>query len=249
MSDAPAPSTAPGTDPHGAHSSGAHSTGAHAGGAHPGGAHPSGARPLSARAAATRARILAAALAEFTEKGLAGARVDEIAERGGVNKRMIYAHFGSKDELWIAVLEDAYAAKRDEENRVDVAGLQPREAIARLVAFNLRYTAAHPNFVALLNQENLHRAAYLNRSERVQALYTPLLSRIKDVLARGAAAGVFRGDADPMQLYVTMVALGHFYVANHHTLSTIFGTGLMEAEAVARREQHCVDVVLGYLRP
>ena len=207
------------------------------------------ARPLSARAAATRARILSAALAEFTAKGLAGARVDEIAERGGINKRMIYAHFGSKDELWLTILEEAYTAKRDEENLVDVAELSPQEAVARLVAFNLRYTAAHPNFVALLNQENLHRAAYLNRSERVKALYTPLLSRIKDVLARGAAEGVFRRDVDPMQLYVTMVALGHFYVANHHTLSNIFGTGLMEAEALARRERHCIDVVLGYLRP
>ena len=206
-------------------------------------------RPLSTRAAATRARILDAALAEFTAKGLAGARVDEIAERGGVNKRMIYAHFGSKDDLWLAILEDAYAAKRHEENLVDVAGLPPREAITRLVAFNLRYTAAHPTFVALLNQENLHRAAYLSRSERVKALYTPLLSRIKDVLARGAAEGVFRCDVDPMQLYVTMVALGHFYVANHHTLSNIFGTGLMAEEALARRERHCIDVVLGYLRP
>ena len=207
------------------------------------------ARPLSARAAATRTRILDAALEEFTAKGLAGARVDEIAERSGVNKRMIYAHFGSKDELWLAILEEAYAAKRHEENLVDVAGLQPREAIARLVAFNLRYTAAHPNFVALLNQENLHRAVYLNRSERVKALYTPLLSRIKDVLARGAAERVFRSDVDPMQLYVTMVALGHFYVANHHTLSNIFGTGLMTEEALARRERHCIEVVLGYLRP
>jgi AcrR family transcriptional regulator len=206
-------------------------------------------RPLSARAAATRARILDAAVTEFTAKGFAGARVDEIAERGGVNKRMIYAHFGSKEELWLTVLETAYTAKRDEENRLHVADLAPVEAIGRLVAFNLRYTAAHPDFVALLNQENLHRATYLNQSTSVRALYTPLLDLIRDVLARGAREGAFRADVDAMQIYITIVALGHFYVANHHTLSNIFGTGLLTAEALARRERHCIEVVLGYLRP
>src|SRR5512141_173865 len=113
---------------------------------------------LSPRASATRQRILDAALAEFAEKGLAGSRVDEIAERAGANKRMLYAHFGSKEELWMVVLERAYAAKRAEEREVEVEHLPPAEAMARLVAFNLRYTARHPEFVALLNQENLHRA-------------------------------------------------------------------------------------------
>ena len=128
------------------------------------------ARPLSARAAATRQRILDAALAEFALNGLAGARVDEIAARSGANKRMLYAHFGSKEELWLVVLERAYAAKRAEERDVDVDHLPPGEAMARLVRFNLRYTAAHPEFVALLNQENIHRAAYLQRSAEVRAL-------------------------------------------------------------------------------
>ena len=120
-----------------------------------------GAAPLSARAAATRQRILDAALVEFAANGLAGARVDEIAARAGANKRMLYAHFGSKEELWLVVLERAYAAKRAEERAVEVEGLPPMQAMVRLVAFNLRYTARHPEFVALLNQENLHRAAYL----------------------------------------------------------------------------------------
>jgi AcrR family transcriptional regulator len=103
-----------------------------------------GAAPLSARAAATRQRILDAALAEFAGKGLAGSRVDEIAARAGANKRMLYAHFGSKEELWLVVLERAYAAKRAEERAVEVEHLPPAEAMARLVSFNLRYTARHP---------------------------------------------------------------------------------------------------------
>jgi len=204
---------------------------------------------LSPRAAATRQRILDAALAEFAEKGLAGARVDEIAARAGANKRMLYAHFGSKEELWLTVLERAYAAKRAEERGVEVEGLEPAQAMARLVAFNLRYTARHPEFVALLNQENLHRAAYLRRSADVPALYSPLLEAISFVLARGAAEGAFRAGVDAMQLYISILALGHFYVANRHTLSTIFGRPLDTEAAIAAREAHITAVVLGYLRP
>lgn len=207
----------------------------------------SGAR--SPRAAATRQRILDAALAEFAAHGLAGARVDEIAARAGANKRMLYAHFGAKDDLWLTVLEHAYAAKRAEERALDVEGLEPAEAMRRLVQFNLRYTAAHPEFVALLNQENIHRAAHLRRSDGVPAMYSPLLETLHGVLARGEAAGAFRRGVDPLQLYITIVGIGHFYCANMHTLSTIFGAGLDTPAALAAREAHCVAVVLGYLRP
>jgi AcrR family transcriptional regulator len=204
---------------------------------------------LSPRAAATRQRILDAALGEFAAKGLAGARVDEIALRAGANKRMLYAHFGSKEELWLVVLEGAYAAKRAEERALQVDALPPAAAMQRLVEFNLRYTAAHPEFVALLNQENIHQAAYLKRSAQVPALYSPLLEQIRAVLERGAAAGSFRQGVDPMQLYVTIIALGHFYLANIHTLSTVFGAGLETEAALRAREAHAVAVVLGYLRP
>jgi AcrR family transcriptional regulator len=204
---------------------------------------------LSARARATRQRILDAALVEFAEKGMAGSRVDEIAARAGANKRMLYAYFGSKEELWLTVLEQAYAAKRAEERELSVDSLPPAEAMASLVAFNLRYTSRHPEFVALLNQENLHRAAYLQRSEQVPALYSPMLAALTTVLARGAAAGVFRDGVDAMQLYISILALGHFYVANRHTLSTIFGTRLDTEAAIAAREAHIAEVVLGFLRP
>lgn len=207
------------------------------------------AAPLSARAAATRQRLLDAALAEFAAKGMAGARVDEIAARAGANKRMLYAHFGSKEELWLVVLERAYAAKRAEERALAVDDLPPVDAMRRLVEFNLRYTAAHPEFVALLNQENIHRATHLRRSAQVPAMYSPLLGTLRGVLARGEAAGVFRRGADPLQLYITIVGIGHFFVANMHTLSTIFGAGLDTQAALEARVAHCVDVVLGYLRP
>lgn len=206
-------------------------------------------RRLSVRAAATRQRILDAALGEFAANGLAGARVDEIALRAGANKRMLYAHFGSKEELWLTVLERAYAAKRAEERALEVEHLPPEEGMARLVRFNLRYTAAHPEFVALLNQENIHRAAYLKRSDQVRAMYSPLIGLVREVLERGAQTGVFRRDVDPLQLYVSVLALGHFYIANRHTLSTIFGADLSTEAALEARERHAIAMVLGYLRP
>ena len=204
--------------------------------------HERAAASLSARAAATRARILDAAFVEFAEKGLAGARVDEIAARAGANKRMLYAHFGSKEALWLEVLEATYTAKRAEERQVEVADLAPAEAMAKLVAFNLRYVARHPEFLAILHQENLHRAAYLASSSRVQGT-------LRGVLARGEAEGLFRPGVDPLQLYVSMLGLSHFYLANRHTLSTIFGTPLDTEAALAAREAHIIEVVLGYLRP
>ena len=201
------------------------------------------------RAETTRRNILDAALAEFQENGLAGARVDEIAARANANKRMIYVYFESKENLWLTVLERVYAAKRDAERTLKVEALPPREAMAKLVAFNMRYAAAHPEFVTLLNQENLHHAAHLKRSLKVKPLYLPLLDTMRALLARGEADGVFRTGVDPMQLYITLVGVSHFYIANLHTLSTIFGTGLATKKALAAREAHCVDVILAYLRP
>lgn len=205
--------------------------------------------PRSPRAEATRQRILDAALTEFAANGLAGARVDEIAARAGANKRMLYAYFGSKEDLWLTVLEAAYARKREEERSLAVDDLPPDQAMARLVRFNFRYTARHPEFVALLNQENVHRAAYLARSAEVRALYSPMVDTLRRVLRRGAKAGVFRAGVDPVQAYVTLVGIGHFYVANLHTLSTIFVTDLAAEPALDAREAHCVEVVLGWLRP
>ncbi len=205
------------------------------------------ARAPSARADATKKRILSAAIEQFTLKGLAGARVDEIADAARVNKRMLYAHFGSKEDLWLAVLEDAYSRKRKEERLLEVGSLPPERAMALLVAFNLRYVVEHPEFVRILNEENLHQASYIRQSRFVKSLYPPLLELLDQVLLDGVRKEVFREGISPMQLYITIVSLGHFYVANQYTLSTIFDVNLMHYNALAEREAHNIDVVLRYL--
>jgi len=196
----------------------------------------------------TRAAILAAATEEFTANGLTGARVDAIARRARVNKRMIYHYFGGKDGLYLAVLETTYAAIRAAEQELHLTDRDPVDGMRELVLFTWRYFVAHPEFLSLLGTENLHKAAYLKRSSRIRELHSPLVGMISALLDRGAREGVFREGVDPVELYVTIAALGFFYLSNQHTLSTIFGRELSATKHIAAREQHIVDVVLKYLK-
>jgi AcrR family transcriptional regulator len=197
----------------------------------------------------TRASILAAATEEFTAHGLNGARVDEIAKRSGVNKRMIYYYFGDKNGLYLAVLEEIYADIRNAEIRLHLADRDPVDAMRELVAFTWNYFIEHPEFLSLLSTENLHRAEHLKTSRKIRELHSPLVGIITTLLERGVKAKVFREGVDPVQLYITIASLGFFYMSNRFTLSTIFGRDLGNAEALAERGRHIEDVVLGYLRP
>jgi AcrR family transcriptional regulator len=198
---------------------------------------------------ARRAAILAAATGEFADKGLGGARVDEIARRAGVNKALLYHHFGAKDALFLAVLEHVYAGIREAEAGVDLEALPPLEAMASLVDFTFDYFVAHPEFLTLLNSENLHRGRHLSRSLRLRELHAPLVGRLKALLERGEAAGVFRGGVDPVALYVSIASLGYFFLSNAWTLGAVFGKDLTTARARRARRAHAREVVLGYLRP
>lgn len=197
----------------------------------------------------TRASILAAATEEFTANGLDGARVDEIARRSGINKRMIYYYFGDKSGLYLAVLEASYADIRNAEIKLHLTDRDPADAMRELVAFTWKYFIEHPEFLSLLNTENLHRSRHLKTSKKIRELHSPLVGIITALLERGVREKVFRTGVDPVQLYVTIASLGFFYMSNRFTLSTIFGRDLSEAEALAERGQHIEDVVLGYLRP
>lgn len=204
--------------------------------------------PLKRSAAATKARILEAALGEFAARGFAGARVDVIADQAKANKRMLYAYVGNKDQLWLATLESVYSAKRREERQLATDTLSPEEAMRALIRFNFRYHLEHPEFVALVNNENLMGARRLKRSRLVPQLYSPLLETLTEVLRRGQKAKVFRSGVDPMQLYISIAALGYFYISNLRTLSVIFASDLASQAGMRQRQEHVVDVVMSYLR-
>lgn len=197
----------------------------------------------------TRARILAAATEEFARHGLGGARVDRIAEAAGTNKRMLYYHVGNKESLYLAVLEGAYEHIRVTERTLSLETLNPPDAIARLIGFTWQYFIDHPEFMALLNIENLHRAELLKTSDKVPSMHSPFVQMIAEVLKRGVEQGIFRAGVDPVQLYISIAGLSYFYLSNVHTLSAIFRRDLMAEPAQAARLAHMVELVLQSLRP
>lgn len=191
--------------------------------------------------------ILAAARDEFAEYGLGGARVDRIAERAGLNKRLIYYYFEDKEKLFQAVLEQAYRDIREQEAQLHLLDLEPATAVRRLIEFTWDYYLAHPEFMTLLNSANLHKARHLAESKRARELNSPLIETLAGVLERGRREGSFRGGVDPVQLYVSIAGMAYFYLSNSYTLSAIFGRDLMAPKARSERLSHMTEVILGYL--
>jgi AcrR family transcriptional regulator len=196
----------------------------------------------------TRAAILAAATAEFSTRGLAGGRVDAIAKQSGANKRMIYHYFGDKEGLYLAVLEETYSGIRTAERTLHLESREPADGLRELVLFTWDYFNTHPEFLSLLATENLHRASFLKRSTKIRDLHSPLIGMLTSLLDRGARERTFRSGIDPVQLYISIAALGFFYLSNQYTLSTIFERTLGSKTSLATRRDHIVDVVLAYVK-
>ena len=196
---------------------------------------------------ASRARILDAATAEFAAFGLAGARVDRIAEAADANKRMLYYYFGNKEALFLAVLEGAYARIRAAEGELRLLDLRPDLAVRRLVEFTWDYYLAHPEFITLLNNENLYHASHLKQSARIRAMNSPLIANLRTIVRRGRDAGIFHAGADALDLYISIAALSYFYLSNIATLSTVFARDLTTPAARRRRVAHMQQMVMASL--
>ena len=192
----------------------------------------------------TRKRILDAATVEFARKGLGGARVDAIALRSKSNKRMIYHYFGSKDRLFKEVIETAYVGIRTAEQKLHLNELEPEEAISTLVRFTWSYYLQHPEFLTLVNSENLHRAKHLKTSEVVRAVSGQFMQMVNQILDHGVAKGVFRDGLDPVQLNITIAAIGYYYLTNRFTGSIVFERDLMAQEHLDARLQFNLDTIL-----
>jgi len=204
--------------------------------------------PMPRDAGQTRKRILDAATAEFARKGLGGARVDAIAARAKSNKRMIYHYFGSKEGLFTAVLENAYLGIRAAEQRLRLEELPPEEAIARLVHFTWNYYLAHPEFLTLVNSENLHRAKHLKTSEAIRQSSGQLVAMVGRILERGVKAGVFRPGVDPVQLNITIAAIGYYYFTNRFTGAIVYERDYMAPEHLDARLAFNLDTILRLLK-
>ena len=193
---------------------------------------PAGSRRRNA--AQSRERILRAARDEFAQHGFAGARVDRIVRKAASNPRMIYHYFGSKQGLYIAVLEEALGSLRAQELRLDVEHLDPVEGLVQLFDFMNDHFEANQSLVRLLTNENLQKARFMQKSATIREMSWPVLSMISRLIERGTQDGVLIDDLDPLRVYVMMVALSQFHLSNVHSLSVIFDRDLTR-EGLARR--------------
>jgi AcrR family transcriptional regulator len=195
----------------------------------------------------TRRDILAVATSEFAERGYSGARVDEIAARTRTTKRMIYYYFESKEGLYAAVLEEAYAAIRRQEQAIDVEHLEPVVAIRTLAELTFDHHERHPEFIRLVAIENIHHAQHLARLPDLDALSSPATRVIEAILDRGWADGVFRPDVDALDVHMMISAFCVFRVANRHTWQTLFGRDLLDPSRRGDQRRTLGDLVVAYL--
>jgi len=189
--------------------------------------------------------ILDIATEEFVEKGLAGARIDEIGDRA--TKRKIYYYFGSKDELYRAVLERAYRRVRSSEVEVDMDSGSAADALRRLIEHDVRYHSQHPELVRLVMNENIHRAEHLKQIPGMQERNRGVITLLSGIIERGQREGVFRPDIDPIDLHMNMTALAFYNVSNQFTFSHNFGVDMTSAAAVERRAAQISDILLAWV--
>jgi AcrR family transcriptional regulator len=198
--------------------------------------------------ARTMADILAVASREFADKGLAGARIDDIAAAMRTSKRMIYYYFGSKEGLYIRVLEEAYRHMRETESGLQLDDLPPEAALRKLVGFTLDYQLAHPEFIRLVMTENIHRGEYLAQSAAIQDLNVPAIEGLRRVYDRGLKSGAFRSGIDPVDLHMSISALSVFNVANRYTFSIIFKRDAEDADTLSARRESIIEMVVRFVR-
>lgn len=206
-------------------------------------------KPRTRDAEQTRRAILDAAAAEFSEKGFAGGRVDDIAARTATTKRMIYYYFGGKEQLYAAVLEEKYGDIRDAEAAQNLDALPPLEALRRLVELTFDHHAARPDFVRLVTVENIHEASHVKASPTIRKRNAAVIGTIKALLTRGEAAGVFRRGVDPLDLHLLITGFCFHRVSNRHTLSAIYGQNLHSRPRAAKHRRMIAEAVLRYMAP
>jgi AcrR family transcriptional regulator len=196
---------------------------------------------------AHRAGILAAAIDEFAARGFKGASMDAIAARTNTTRALINYYFGSKDKLYIAVLERVYGEIREAEGKLDLDHLPPVDAIRRIVEFTYTYYVRHEGFVRLVVAENQARGRHLKKSKAMRTLNRPIIERLSRVIARGQAEGLFRPGIDPVEIHKAIAALGMFNVTNRYTFGAIFQREMGAQGDVARRRGIVADLILSYL--
>ena len=196
---------------------------------------------------ASRAGIVAAAIDEFAARGFKGASMDAIADRTHTTRALINYYFGSKEKLYIAVLEQVYAGIREAEGELDLDHLAPADAVRRIVGFTYNYYLTHEGFVRIVVAENQARGRQFRKSKAMRTLNRPIIDRLARVIERGQAQGLFRADIDPVEVHKSIAALGMFNVTNQYTFGSIFQREMGAKGDVTRRCEMVTELILSYL--
>jgi len=196
----------------------------------------------------TRENILQEAIVEFVEQGLAGARVDAIAERTKTSKRMIYYYFTSKEQLYVEVLEKLYGEIRSIESCLNLDQLEPVEAIRRLVEFTFDHHDMNADFVRIVSIENIHKGEYIKRSEGIKAMNDTIVQALENILQRGVEQRVFRTGLNPLDVHLLVSSFCFYSVSNRYTLGEIFQVDFSDLQVKQRQRDLMCDAVLRYLQ-
>ncbi len=197
----------------------------------------------------TREDILQAAIVEFVQQGLSGARVDAIAERMNTSKRMIYYYFGSKEQLYQAVLEKLYGDIRGTEQTLHLTELEPLDAMRRLVDFTFDHHDRNVDFVRIVCIENIHYGQFASGSEAIRSMNSNILRTIEDILQRGAASGQFRDGLQAIDVHMLISGFCFYRVSNRHTVGSLFQVELEDPAIKARHKDMIIEAVLRYVQP
>jgi TetR/AcrR family transcriptional regulator len=205
-------------------------------------------KKVYADAERTRELILTQSMAEFAMKGYDGARVDSIARRCNFSKFTLYHYFGSKEGLFVAVLERAYQKLRSHQHDLSISTNDPVKAMRQLIAHTFSAFLANQDLIALLNSENLHKGRHIRKSKIIRSLYDPLIGTIRETLQKGVAEGIFRPNIDPINLYVSLSALAYNVISNQYTLKMALGIDFTSPKYRKVWLAHTTELILSFCR-
>lgn len=187
---------------------------------------------------ATIRRIVAAAESIFAERGLAGARTDEMARAAGVNKALLYYYFGSKANLYRFVLESLFSQLLVAIEFASAAGSLPRQQLLAYVNGYFDFVSSHPNYPRLVQREVMGSGKHL--AWIVEHYFRPVHRRLSQAIEAGVAAGDFRR-VDAPHTVLTIIAMTIFYFAAAPVLTQIWGRDALRPQAVAARRRAILD--------
>jgi TetR/AcrR family transcriptional regulator len=205
-------------------------------------------KKVYAEAERTRELILTQSMAEFAMKGYDGARVDSIARRCNFSKFTLYHYFGSKEGLFVAVLERAYQNLRSHQHDLSISTNDPVKAMRQLIVHTFSAFLANQDLIALLNSENLHKGRHIRKSKIIRSLYDPLIGTIRETLQKGVAEGIFRPNIDPINLYVSLSALAYNVISNRYTLKMALGIDFTSPKYRKVWLAHITELILSFCR-